>query len=416
MGLSSSKSKTKTEQTVKPITPDWLESSAKNYNTMIDNIAASDPMSFVAPTSNLQNQAYNLAGGLLGGDTYGESLSAVKDAANRAVGPVTASSYASPEIARSTNVSTGGALSQIQNAQGYDAVDPGAATQADSVQLKDYINDYQNPWQQQVVDTSLASFDDTAGRNMAALEANAARNNAFGGSRYAIERAQTTSDNARQRANLEATLRAQGYNTAAGLAAQDAGNRTQTNLFNAAQTNDYGLARTGWENEAARYGADANNQFAMNRAGILSSAAQANAAAANQRAMQQAALEAQAAQSNASMEQQASMFNATQQESAAQRALQAAALQAQIAGAGADLTNEQIALLAQLGNQQQSQTQAELTAPINLAQTVGALSQMTPYDILVGQQANGTSVTKSSPSALSVAIGLGSLFAPIKLQ
>jgi len=400
MGLSSSKTKTKTSQTVTPITPQYIKDDLQAQAGRVRDIAAQDPLSYVAPSSPLQNQAYEKAGSLLAGgsDAYNAALEQAQNAGSMTTTPVTGSTYEAPTV----NANAG--LGQLGNVATYQAIDPGQAAQADTVQLKQFIDDYQNPFQQQVIDTTLASYDDQAARSMAALEANAARNNAFGGSRYGVERAYTTADLARERANLDASLRSQGFNAAAALAGQDAAARNQANMFNTGQVNEYGLARTGWENQAAQFGAQARNDFSINRANIAASAAQ-----------QQAALQAQAAQQNAALAQQAAQFNTQQEADAATRALQSAALQAQIAGSQGALTNDQIALLAQLGGQQQAQTSAELTAPINLAQTVGSLQAMTPYDVLVGQQSDGTSTTKQSGSVLGAALGLGSLFSPIKI-
>lgn len=412
MGLSSSKTKTKTEQTVKPITPAYLENTAKTYNSMINNIAATDPQSFVAPESALQTMAYGKAGSLFGNDNgYADALSRAQAAGNTAVGPITATSYTAPQIGEAATVDTSAAMGQLYNPTTYTAADPGQAAQADMVQLKDYIDDYQNPYQQQVIDTTLASYDDQAGRTRAQVEAAAARNNAFGGSRYGIQLAQTDADLARERANLEATQRANMFNAAAALAGQDASARNTANMFNTGQTNEFGLARTGWENQARQFGADANNQFAMGRANIASQAAQQNAAAQNAAMLQQAMLDANAAQYGATNSQNANMFNANLAGSNADRSLNAAQIMAQIANSQGAMTNDQIALLAQLGNQQQQQDSLNRTAPISLAQTVGSLQAMTPYDILVGQQMNGTSTTKQSGSMLGGLLGIGSLAA-----
>lgn len=85
----------------------------------------------------------------------------------------------------------------------------------------EFMGDYQNPFQQQVIDTSLAQFDQDAAEARTGLRA--ANAGAFGNKRYGVAEGQFAADTALGRAGLGANLRAQGFNTAAGLGMQDAG-------------------------------------------------------------------------------------------------------------------------------------------------------------------------------------------------
>jgi hypothetical protein len=96
MGLSSSTSKTKTTSntsqntnqtesgTTTPITPDWLTNAASDYVDRIGSFGQMDPNSFVAPSSPLQNMAWNNASSL--GDWRGQAATAAQMAAGAGQG------------------------------------------------------------------------------------------------------------------------------------------------------------------------------------------------------------------------------------------------------------------------------------------------------------------------------------------
>lgn len=180
MGLSSKKTKTtsNTSQTgtTTPVAEPWVRDTFTNYTDRINDLLDRDPGGFVAPASTLQQQAWDTA------------------------------------------------------AQGPNL--------ADATRASDYMDDYRNPFEQQVVDTTLAGFDDNAGRVRAAQAAQAAQAGAFGGSRYGIREAQTEADLARERAAQEAALRYQGFNTALTAGADDANRAQQTSQFNANQRDE----------------------------------------------------------------------------------------------------------------------------------------------------------------------------------
>ena len=79
---------------------------------------------------------------------------------------------------------------------------------------------YMSPYQQDVIDTTLAEFDRQAQRGLPALSAQAIQAGAFGGGREGIQRAEYQSTSDRNRAALQAQLLQQGFGTAQNLASQ----------------------------------------------------------------------------------------------------------------------------------------------------------------------------------------------------
>ena len=97
---------------------------------------------------------------------------------------------------------------------------------------------YMSPYQQSVIDTSLAEFDVQAQKGLPGLAAQAIQQGAFGGGREGVQRSeyQTTSD--RNRAALQAQLLQQGYGQA-----QQAAQQNYLNQLNLGQS-AIGLGQT----------------------------------------------------------------------------------------------------------------------------------------------------------------------------
>ena len=77
---------------------------------------------------------------------------------------------------------------------------------------------FMSPYQQQVIDTTLAEFDTQTAQGVPQLAANAIQAGAFGGGREGVAQAQYASDAARNRAALQAQLLGQGFTQANQLA------------------------------------------------------------------------------------------------------------------------------------------------------------------------------------------------------
>jgi len=77
---------------------------------------------------------------------------------------------------------------------------------------------FMSPYQQQVIDTTLAEFDTQTAQGVPQLAANAIQAGAFGGGREGVAQAQYASDAAAKRAALQAQLLGQGFTQANQLA------------------------------------------------------------------------------------------------------------------------------------------------------------------------------------------------------
>jgi len=153
MGLSSKTQKT--SSTTTPTNPGWVSSSLQGYNSGVDALAKTDPSQYVTGPSSLQQQAFTGASNL--GGNYTGLLSSAK-----------------------------GLLDANSNAYG-------------------------NPYTQQVIDSSLNTYDQQAGMTKASNAAAAAKNGAFGGSRYGIQQAQTDANLANGRGALQSGLLSDAY-------------------------------------------------------------------------------------------------------------------------------------------------------------------------------------------------------------
>ena len=86
---------------------------------------------------------------------------------------------------------------------------------------------YMSPYQQDVIDTTLAEFDVQAAKGLPQLAAQAIGAGAFGGGREGVQRAEYMSASDRNRAALQAQLLQQGFGQAQQLAAQQYGQQMQ---------------------------------------------------------------------------------------------------------------------------------------------------------------------------------------------
>ena len=243
MGLSSSKTKTTQDQnttqsgTTMPITPDWLTQGLHGQADRIGAYAQTDPTQYVAPASSLQQQAWQ-AGANVGGWQPGNEAGSMLALHAGMSGPNTAGIY--PQASQGGGKGVPGRATETGGF--LPAGSQGGANGNPALTGASQMGAYQNPWDQQVVDTTLAGFDRNAGQQHAAMAAAAARNGAFGGSRYGIQEGQFAADNGLNRAGIEAQLRQQGFNTAAGYGMQDAGAGNQMRQFDA-QQRDQALQR-----------------------------------------------------------------------------------------------------------------------------------------------------------------------------
>ena len=282
--------------------------------------------------------------------------------------------YTPQQIAAATGGTAG-----LASSQGYTAQQI-AAAQANRAGVQNigagtgaqFMGAYQNPYETQVVQATLADIERQRQISQQAQQARAVGARAFGGSRQAVAESIANEDYMRQAANTAAQLRSAGFTTAAGLGQTDAARALQAQMANQgvdltleqanAQLRQQGmLANQSAGNQALQFGAGASNQAAL-----------ANQAAMNQMAQFNAQLAQQAALANQSAYAQGSGIR--------QGAIgQLGALGAQQQNLG--MTGAQAVMTAE--QQRQQLAQARLDAARNLAAerlglTGSALGQQVP--------------------------------------
>lgn len=362
MGGSSKTTESKQTATTQPQTPRAMQEPILNYYSGVDNFLNANPNQFVTPINDIQKQAFNNTGGLFGGgDAYGA-------AARIAAG-----------------VGTGGAptsQSALATYQGAGNVANAGAQGAKAASMLEGFNNYLDPTLGALLDTTLADFDENAGRQKAAQQAAGARAGAFGGSRFAIGEATLDSELARARAATDAGLRKTAWDTAGQWSQYDAGNRQGASQFSAAQANQAALA---------------------------------NAAAANQRSLAELQAKNQMEQFNATQSQQNSQFQANLEAQNAAQRLAAAGLLGDIGGSASDTYRADLAAQLGAGNNLYSLENAAVQAPITQLQTAaGLLNPGGVVNTQTGQivTGEGTEYAKTNGGLLNGLLGIGSLAAP----
>jgi hypothetical protein len=181
--------------------PDWASNLTQTVAGQVGGLTGLDPHSLVAGTQPLQALAAANAGGLSGSPW---NFNTAADLA-RGVGDT---SWTTPYL----------------NA---------GAPSASGAQASQWVGNYMNPYQQQVVDATSADLDASDGKVRAQQALDLAGSGAFGGSGAALTQSMTEGELARARATALGTLRSQGYQTALNAAAGDADRANQTNIANA---------------------------------------------------------------------------------------------------------------------------------------------------------------------------------------
>lgn len=233
MGLFSSKKKTTYNQTSTstPNNPQWVEDSVAGLQSKINWLGETDPQSLIPGASSLQTQAFGQAGALGGWQTgNGQAM----DATRAAIG-------ANPTAQQATS-------------RGLLDVD---------------LEAYQNPFQEQVIDSSLAGYDEQRGMQEAEMRAAQARGQKFSGSGDAIRRSLFDRGTLQDRTGIESTLRSQGFDRATGLATGDLDREASVSQFNAGQANQMATANRDAQLRGAGLLGDLSNSQATNARGDL---------------------------------------------------------------------------------------------------------------------------------------------------
>lgn len=313
----SKKTKTTTQQktVTTPTNPEWVTSGTKNLSDKIQALDKIDPYSLVAGPTALQNQAVKAASGL--GMDQGKWNELVN--------------MQTPVIGQRPDISA----PIVTN------------TTANAASLLDNLKAYMSPYTNDVVKSTLAGFDQNAGMTQAQQALDLARSGAFGGSGAAITQSMTNQGLAMARAQQEAGLRDQAFNTGANLSNMDANRFQEANMANAQ-------------------------------------------------------MEAQAKALNANLAYQASAKNS---DLAYQIAAQNAANTLQGRGQTADMMlngqandRQNIQLQGVLGSDMRAIDQARLNAPIDVLKTQVAMNQGLPTNLFRGEtsEMNSTQTSKTS--------------------
>lgn len=199
MGLSSKKQTTTT--TERPWVDPAMQANLTNFSNRTSDFLAMDPSQFVAPASGLQNKAF--------ADV--QNLGSWQKAASAATGMA---QQGGNGVANRVGIPTAPFRSVLDDGGIQKFVDP---------QMDMYVN------------SALAGYDDQTGRSRAAMEAGAARNGAFGGSRYGVQAGEFEGQANRGRAALQSDLLREGFQNAANLAMTDVTRHQDIDRFNATQ-------------------------------------------------------------------------------------------------------------------------------------------------------------------------------------
>ena len=310
-------------ETITQITqpPEFIEAEAKQYlgelRPAIAGLKAADLSQiygpqYIAGLGRLTEEAIGKAGGLGAYAPYLQQAGRLAGAAETTLGGIPT------DIAAARGTLTG-VPADIAAARGALGTAAGDIAAARGMIGPTAYQQYMSPYQQDVIESTLAEYDIQAAKGLPGLAAQAIGAGAFGGAREGVQRAEYQSASDRNRAALQAQLLQQGFGQAQQLAQQ-------------AQAQRMGVA-------GAQAGL-AGQQLGLGQA--------AGALAGQQLGVGQAQLGAQ-------------MGLAGQQLGLGQ-------FQAGLAGQAPGLAGQEISALTTLGGLQQAQQQAQLQAQQQLAQ------------------------------------------------
>lgn len=135
-------------------------------------------------------------------------------------------------FAQSANALNAGANAAM-NAANYQPMQVRAATVNPATVGRTNLNQYMNPFQQQVIDTTMADLNRQQQMTQNQLGAQATAAGAFGGSRHGVAMGETNDAYARQQAAALAGLNSQNFMNAQQQAQFDSGQLNQGRQFNA---------------------------------------------------------------------------------------------------------------------------------------------------------------------------------------
>lgn len=231
------------------------------------------------------------------------------------------------------------------------AAGPAQTQQAAATSAMPGITQYQNPFQEQVIDAATRQIRRQADIAQAQVGQRAAGAQALGGTREQILRAEVERSALEQTADTTARLAMQGWNSAADLAGRDADRGQQVGLFNAGALNAANEAAAGRSQQTRALNMDARNTQARERARMQLDASLANAGFG---------IDAQRA--TGEFGQRAAMANQGADAATADRALRAGGLFGDLASLRSRLGLADVATLQGLGAEGRAINQQRLDA------------------------------------------------------
>ena len=225
--------------------------------------------------------------------------------------------------------------------------------------LSQNIGAYQNPYQQQVIDQSMADIQRQADLARGQSQSRAIGAGAFGGSRSALLESESQQPFVEQMARTSAGLRQSGFEQAQQAAQSDLARQQQLGIFGAEQEQQRALQQAQFGQQAGLTGFEAQQQRAMRQAELGQQAGLAGQDIAAQRNLEQARLQQQAGLTGFESQQQRALEQArlgqqaglAGQDIAAQRALQQGQFQQQAGLTGFEAQQQRAIEQARLGQQ-----------------------------------------------------------------
>tara|TARA_R110000822_G_scaffold220360_1_gene354343 strand:+ start:25 stop:1257 length:1233 start_codon:yes stop_codon:yes gene_type:complete len=245
----------------------------------------------------------------------------------------------------------------IQGIQGPQAAQIGGV-QSPQFQglLSQDIGAYQSPYQQQVIDQSMADIQRQADIQRGVSQDRAIGASAFGGSRSALLEGESQRPYIEQQARTAAGLRQSGFENAQQAAQSDLARQQQLGIFGSEQEQQRALQQAQFGQQAGLTGYQGDLQRLMQQGQFGQQAGLAGFEAQQQRAMRQAELGQQAGLAGQDIQ---ARMNMMQPELELRNRQQQAGLYGGLLGA----QQQNLANLGQIGQQQQGLQQAGLQIP-----------------------------------------------------
>ena len=320
------------------------------------------------------------------------------------------------------------------DSQGYNSTNSASqGYNAQNVQAGQIANTdlaaYMNPFEDQVVQSSLSDLNRARQMQQAQAGAQAGAAGAFGGSRQALLEAENNRNYLDQASRTASGLRQAGFQNAQNLGLSDIQTMMQANLanqgaqnqsaqFGAASGNQTSLANQAASNRASEFGASAANQAAQQaaqqqqQAAMFQAQASNQAQLANQNALNQAAQFGAQAQNTSGLANQSALNQAgqfgAQALNTADLANQNALNQAGQFGASARNTAG-LANQAALNQAGQFGAQARNTANLSNQNATNNARQFNANQMMNAQMANQNAALQASQQRLSAGNQLGNL-------